>query len=108
MLIPSQTPPVGAGTFVSQYLVSFSSKNIIPSQRSIYPPIKIALGELGKTILDFDGNFLCATAIYGALDNYDKCLDRPGNTERGCALEAARFIAGPLCDTYCSSLCRSV
>ena len=108
MLVPSQTPPVGAGKFVAQHLISSSSKGIISSQRSINSPIKIALGELGKTILDFDGNFLCATAIYGALDNYDRCLGRPGSTERGCALEAARFIAGPLCDTYCSSLCRSV
>lgn len=106
MLVPSQRPPVGKGTIVSQYLVSSSTKNIIPSQRAIPSPIKIALGELGKTILDFDGNFLCASAIYTTLNNYDTCLSRPNNTETGCALEAARFIAGPLCDTYCSSLCR--
>jgi len=106
MLVPSQTPPVGKGIFVSQYLVSSSQKNVLPSQRSIPSPIRIALGELGKTILDFDGNFLCASAIYATLNNYDSCLSRPNNTERGCALEAARFITGPLCDTYCSSLCR--
>jgi hypothetical protein len=107
MLLPNQMPPVRVKPSIAQYLSLTSSKYIFPSQRSIPSPIKIALVELGKTILDFDGNFLCASAIYSTLNNYDTCLGRPGNTERGCALEAARFIAGPLCDTYCSSLCQS-
>jgi hypothetical protein len=106
MLIPNQVSPVSAKVSISRSLSFTPSKGLLPSQRSIPSPIKIALGELGKTILDFDGNFLCATAIYATLNTYDSCLGRSGNTERGCALEAARFIAGPLCDTYCSSLCR--
>jgi hypothetical protein len=107
MLIPNQSSPICVKASVPRLLFSTSSKDIFPSQRPIPSPIKIALGELGKTILDFDGNFLCASAIYSTLNNYDTCLGRPGNTERGCALDAARFISGPLCDTYCSSLCQS-
>jgi len=106
MLVPNQIAPVRVNISIYRHPSSTFSKNVLPSQKSIPSPIKIALGELGKTILDFDGNFLCASAIYATLNNYDACLSRPSNTERGCALEAARFIAGPLCDTYCSSLCR--
>jgi hypothetical protein len=105
MHIPNQRPPVGINGSFSRTVSSSLSKGIVPSQRPIPSSIKIALKELGKAKIDFDGNFLCATAIYGALDNYANCLGRPGNTERGCALDAARLIAGPICDTYCSTLC---
>ena len=111
MHIPTQVPPSRVKVSTSQYLSSTSLRNFLPSQRNSRPipsPIAIGLRELGKQIVDFDGNFQCAVSIYAVLDNYDKCLVTPGNTEKGCALNAARFIAGPLCDTYCSSLCRLV
>lgn len=108
MHIPNQRPPLRVKDTLSKLVSSSPSRGIFPSQRPIPSSIKIALKELGKTILDFDGNFLCAAAIYGALDNYENCLGRPGNTERGCALDAARYIAGPICDTYCSTLCQTL
>jgi hypothetical protein len=108
MHIPNQRPPVDVKGALSK-LVSFSSpKGITPSQRPIPPAIAISLRELGKEISDFNGNFQCAAGIYGVLDQYEKCLVSPGATEKGCALSAARFIAGPLCDTYCSLLCKIV
>ena len=111
MFLPKQLPPARVKFSTVQDLSSASLSNLLPSQRTPRPipsPIAIGLRELGKQIVDFDGNFQCAVSIYAVLDTYDKCLVTPGNTEKGCALSAARFIAGPLCDTYCSSLCKLV
>jgi hypothetical protein len=111
MHVPNQVPPSRVKISTAQYLSSMSFKILLPSQRTPRPipsPIAIGLRELGKQIVDFDGNFQCAASIYAVLDTYEKCLVTPGNTEKGCALSAARFIAGPLCDTYCSSLCKLV
>lgn len=104
MNLPTQAAPV----FRQMNRLASQTMGVLPSARQIPSPIGIALRELGKQIGDFDGNVMCAMAIYSVLDNYDRCLAAPGNTEKGCALNAARFIAGPLCDTYCSSLCQVV
>jgi hypothetical protein len=99
MFLPHQVPPVSRKSSFDQSLSYEISGGLIPSQSPVPIAIKVALREYGWN--NIEDNFICGSALIGVLNQYSNCLADPRSTERGCALNAARFISENLCITYC-------